>query len=180
MVKNAEEIVQELEKDYEMLISLWSNGVRDYHSLFSGYLTANSIFVAAVLLLFKELCSSPDNLIIKLGILIISAFGAFIAFQMAVALGRFSAQNALIEWRARKIEYGSSWKRFKILSDIREVKENQNGIHDEESIPKLFMPNWALRVHRKKYAGRSQLLPKLFILLYLLTFFSALIIEKIV
>ena len=38
----------DLERSYENLVSLWTSGVRDYHSLLSDYLTANSIFVAAI------------------------------------------------------------------------------------------------------------------------------------
>lgn len=33
---------------YGNLVTLWTSGVRDYHSLLSDYLTANSIFVAAI------------------------------------------------------------------------------------------------------------------------------------
>ena len=33
---------------YDTLINLWTSGVRDYHSLLSDYLTANSIFTAAI------------------------------------------------------------------------------------------------------------------------------------
>ena len=33
---------------YDTLVNLWTSGVRDYHSLLSDYLTANSIFTAAI------------------------------------------------------------------------------------------------------------------------------------
>ena len=37
-----------LPQTYGTLVNLWTSGVRDYHSLLSDYLTANSIFVAAM------------------------------------------------------------------------------------------------------------------------------------
>src|SRR5690349_2514473 len=39
---------------YRHLLDLWTAGVRDYHSLLSDYLTANSIFVAAIGLLLTR------------------------------------------------------------------------------------------------------------------------------
>jgi hypothetical protein len=41
-----------LDKTYNSLLILWTSGTRDYHSLISDYLTANSIFVAAIGFLF--------------------------------------------------------------------------------------------------------------------------------
>ena len=38
----------DLQTTYKNLLDLWTSGVRDYHSLLSDYLTANSIFVAAI------------------------------------------------------------------------------------------------------------------------------------
>ena len=37
-----------LETTYGHLLTLWTSGVRDYHTMLSDYLTANSIFVAVI------------------------------------------------------------------------------------------------------------------------------------
>ena len=37
-----------LTQTYDTLVNLWTSGVRDYHSLLSDYLTANSIFTVAI------------------------------------------------------------------------------------------------------------------------------------
>src|ERR1043165_1038807 len=53
---------------YRHLLDLWTSGVRDYHSLLSDYLTANSIFVAAIGLL---LARQPLTLIFTLLVIIL-------------------------------------------------------------------------------------------------------------
>jgi len=47
-VKTSRSEGESLEQAYKSLIDLWTAGVRDYNSLLSDYLTANSIFVAAI------------------------------------------------------------------------------------------------------------------------------------
>jgi len=43
-----------LESTYNHLLTLWTSGVRDYHTMLSDYLTANSIFVAVIALLVSR------------------------------------------------------------------------------------------------------------------------------
>ncbi len=38
----------------EHLLTLWTSGVRDYHTMLSDYLTANSIFVAVIGLIVSQ------------------------------------------------------------------------------------------------------------------------------
>jgi len=47
-VETSRSEAESLEQAYKSLIDLWTAGVRDYNSLLSDYLTANSIFVAAI------------------------------------------------------------------------------------------------------------------------------------
>src|SRR5690242_14849664 len=79
--------------------SICGHRVRDYHSLLSDYLTANSIFVAAIGLL---LARQPLTLIFTLLVIILCLFGVLMTLQMAIVLGRFSAQTSLWEWQDRK------------------------------------------------------------------------------
>lgn len=152
--------------EYASLLNLWSSGIRDYHSLFSAYLTANSIFVAATLLLFKELFSVCTGLLFLIGFLAVCIVGCLIALQMAIALSRFSAQNALIGWRIRSIERGFDNERVKILTDIWAFREKRKSFHDSDNDPQCFKPNRAIRIHRKRWAIRAKLLPWLFLAVY--------------
>src|SRR6476620_6374564 len=69
---------------YRHLLDLWTSGVRDYHSLLSDYLAANSIFVAAIGFL---LARQPLTLIFTLLVIILCLFGVLMTFQMAIVLG---------------------------------------------------------------------------------------------
>ncbi len=65
-----------LDQAYQNLINLWTDAVRDYNSLLSDYLTANSIFVAAIGFLFTR---QPSTLICVVLILILCSFGVLMA-----------------------------------------------------------------------------------------------------
>ena len=95
-----------LPQTYGTLVDLWTSGVRDYHSLLSDYLTANSIFVAAIGFILAR--QPPTFLFTCLG-LILCVFGILMVLQMAIVLGRFSAQVALWEWQLRGMELQTSW-----------------------------------------------------------------------
>ena len=86
--------------DYDHLITLWTSGVRDYHSMLSDYLTANSIFVAVIgLIVSRE--SPAMSLSLTVLILLLCIFGILLCLQMAIVLGRLTGQNALWEWKLR-------------------------------------------------------------------------------
>ena len=153
--------------EYSSLLNLWSSGIRDYHSLFSAYLTANSIFIAATVLLFMELFQGCYDWPILVGFIIVCFIGCLIALQMAIALGRFSAQNGLIGWRIRGIERNFADEQIKILTDIWKFREKKETIEDSDNDPPSWEPNRAIRVHRRKWAIRSKLVPWLFLGAYL-------------
>ena len=84
-----------MQSDYDHLLTLWPSGVRDYHTMLSDYLTANSICVAVIgLLVSRESLAFPFTIVIVL----FSMIGILMSVQMAIVLGRFSGQNALWEW----------------------------------------------------------------------------------
>ena len=90
-----------MQSDYNHLLTLWTSGVRDYHTMLSDYLTANSIFVAVIgLLVSRESMALPFTIVIVL----LSTIGILMSVQMAIVLGRFAGQNALWEWQLRGIE----------------------------------------------------------------------------
>ena len=97
---------QSLEHLHQNLLNLWTSGTRDYHSLLSDYLTANSICVAAIGILVTR---QPVSLIFYFLVLILCAFGILMTFQMGIVLGKFSLQNDLWEWQLRGIERKVHW-----------------------------------------------------------------------
>jgi hypothetical protein len=79
-----------LPQTYGTLVNLWTSGVRDYHSLLSDYLTANSIVVAAIGFI---LARQPPTLLFTFLGMILCVFGVLMVLQMAIVLGRFSPKS---------------------------------------------------------------------------------------
>ncbi len=108
---NPEQECDRLRSEYAHLLTLWTSGVRDYHTMLSDYLTANSIFVAVIgLLVSRESLAIPFTVVIVL----LSSIGILMSAQMAIVLGRFSSQNALWEWQLRGIESLPGWQERKL------------------------------------------------------------------
>jgi hypothetical protein len=150
---------------YRYLIDLWTAGVRDYHSLLSDYLTANSIFVAAIGLLFAR---QPLTLIFNLLVIILCSFGVLMTLQMAIVLGRFSAQTTLWEWHLRGIENSSEWTHPKLFVDLHRYRDRHESLAEKDSDPPIIHPTWALRQHRQWWAHREISFPLFFGTVYVL------------
>lgn len=155
---------------YDHLITLWTSGVRDYHSMLSDYLTANSIFVAVIGLIVSR--ESPTVSFTVL-ILLLCIFGILLCLQMAIVLGRFSGQNALWEWQLRGIEQSPEWTRDQLLTGLHRLHETQQPIEDLRNKPPVFKPNWAFRQHRQWWAHRAISFPWFFGCVYGLFFIWA-------
>jgi len=158
------------EMTYDHLITLWTSGVRNYHSMLSDYLTANSIFVAVIgLLVSRESLALPFTALI----IVLCVFGMLLCFQMAIVLGRFSGQNALWEWKLRGIELATNWNRPKLITSLYQLHEVQQPIEDPQNDPKVFLPNWAFRQHRQWWGHRAVSFPWFFGCVYGLLFIWA-------
>jgi hypothetical protein len=161
-----------LEESYHHLLTLWTSGVRDYHTMLSDYLTANSIFVAVIgLLVSRESLALPFTLLI----LLLCIFGILLSLQMAIVLGRFSGQNALWEWQLRGIERDPDWRAQKLLTSAYQLHETRQSIEDPDNEPPVFEPNWAFRQHRQWWAHRAVSFPWFFGSVYSLFLIWALI-----
>ena len=149
----------DLDATYEHLMTLWTSGVRDYHTMLSDYLTANSIFVAVIGLIL-----SRESLALSFTVLIVllCIFGVLLCLQMAIVLGRLSGQNALWEWRLRGIEQDPTWQKEKLMTGLRLLHEVQQPIEDRRNEPTVFEPNWAFRQHRQWWAHRAISFPWFF------------------
>ena len=148
-----------MQSDYNHLLTLWPAGVRDYHTMLSDYLTANSIFVAVVgLLVSRESLAFPLTIII----VVVSLIGILMSAQMAIVLGRFSGQNALWEWQLRGIEALPEWRDRKPVSSLYRLREHHETIVDETNEPRSFEPSWAFRQHRQWWAHRAISFPWVF------------------
>ncbi|SDW04369.1 hypothetical protein [Nitrosomonas communis] len=144
---------------YEHLLTLWTSGVRDYHTMLSAYLTANSIFVAVIgLMVSRESLALTFTLLI----ILLSVFGILLCWQMAIVLGRFSRQNALWEWQLRGVEQAPEWKSRQLMSDLYRLDEMRLPIEDVRNNPPIFAPNWAFRQRRQWWARRAISFPWFF------------------
>jgi len=152
-----------LRQTYDHLLILWTSGVRDYHTMLSDYLTANSIFVAVIgLLVSRESLTMP----LTIFIVVLNIFGLLLCLQMAIVLGRFSGQNALWEWQLRGIEKGSDWKEPKLITGLYLLHETRRPIQDPRNEPPVFTPNWAFRQHRQWWGHRAVSFPWFFASVY--------------
>ncbi len=156
-----------LERTYNNLVSLWTSGIRDYHSLLSDYLTANSIFVAAIGFLVAR---QPVIPIFVFLVLVLCFFGILITLQMAIVLGRFTAQNAIWEWQLRGIERASNWTQRELFLDLHRFRDQHESLRDEHNDPPALHPNWATRRHRQWWAHREISFPLFFGSIYGLFF----------
>jgi hypothetical protein len=159
-----------LEATYDHLLTLWTSGVRDYHSMLSDYLTANSIFVAVI-----GLIVSRESLATSLTVLtlLLCIFGILLSLQMAIVLGRLSGQNALWEWQLRGIELAPEWKGQKLIMGLYRLHEARQMMEDPRNEPPVFKPNWACRQHRQWWAHRAVSFPWFFGCVYGLFFIWA-------
>ena len=151
------------ERTYNNLVVLWTSGVRDFHSLLATYLTANSIFVAAIGFL---LARQPTTNVFTIVVMILCILGVLITLQMALVLARFDAQNALWEWQLRGIERTPQWGRRKLFVDLYRFRDQKEALRDEASIPAEFKPTWLLRQHRQWWARRAVSFPVYFGIIY--------------
>jgi len=150
---------------YRNLLELWTSGVRDYHSLLSDYLTANSIFVAAIgFLLARE----SSSLIFTVLVIILCLFGILMVLQMAIVLGRFSAQTSLWEWQLRGIESAGHWKHAKLFVDLHRYRDRHESLEEKGNDPPVVHSTWAIRRHRQWWARREVSFPLFFGIVYLL------------
>ena len=156
-----------LELVYNNLVNIWTSGIRDYHSLLSDYLTANSIFVAAIGFLVAR---EPVTIIFTLLVLVLCCFGILITLQMAIVLGRFAAQNAVWEWQLRGIERTFNWPHQKLFVDLHRFRDQRRSLENEHNDPPVLNPNWATRQHRQWWAHREISFPLFFGSVYALFF----------
>jgi len=168
MVTNADSTEKNTQAhDYDNLVNLWTSGIRDYHSLLSDYLTANSIFVAAIGFLVAR---QPLTIIFTLLVLVLCCFGILMTVQMAIVLGRFAAQNAVWEWRLRGIERSSDWPHQKLFVDLHRFRDQHQALENEHNDPAVLSPNWATRQHRQWWARREISFPLFFGSVYAMFF----------
>lgn len=156
-----------LDTTYEHLLTLWTSGTRDYQSMLSDYLMANSIIVMVIgLIVSRESHTLPLTVLI----ILLCVFGILLCLQMAIVLGRLSGQNALWEWRLRGIELDPAWDKEKLMTSLRQLHEIQHPIEDQRNEPTVFTPNWAFRQHRQWWGHRAISFPWFFGSVYALLF----------
>lgn len=149
----------DLNVTYEHLITLWTSGVRDYHSMLSDYLTANSIIIMVIGLIVSR---EPHIFPLAVLIVLLCVFGILLCLQMAIVLGRLSGQNALWEWRLRGVEQDPRWHKEQLINNLHLLHLIRQPIVDTRNEPAVFEPNWAFHQHRQWWAHRAISLPWFF------------------
>jgi hypothetical protein len=154
-----------LTQTYYTLVNLLTSGVRDYHSLLSDYLTANSIFTAAIGFI---LARQPPTFLFTLLGLLLCVFGVLMVLQMAIVLGRFSAQIALWEWQLRSMELQTTWTQPQLFIRLQQYRDHHHSLEDHKNDPPVLHTTWALRQHRQWWARREFSFPIFFGVAYVL------------
>ena len=152
-----------LTQTYDTLVNLWTSGVRDYHSLLSDYLTANSIFTAAIGFI---LARQPPTFLFTLLGMILCVFGLLMVLQMAIVLGRFSAQITLWEWQLRGSELQTTWTQPQLFIRLQRYRDHHQALEDQRNNPPILHATWALRQHRQWWARREFSFPIFFGIAY--------------
>jgi len=150
---------------YGHLINLWTSGIRDYHSLLSDYLTANSVFVPRSVSLVSR---QPIERIFAIVVVVLCCFGILLTVQMAIVLGRFAAQNKVWEWQLLTVEESPSWQQEKLFVDLQRFRDQHQPLRNERNSPPALYPNWATKQHRQWWAHREISFPFFFGSVYVL------------
>jgi hypothetical protein len=100
--------------------------------------------------------------------MILCVFGILMVLQMAIVLGRFSAQIALWEWQFRGIELHTSWTQPQLFIRLNQYRDHHQSLLDDKNDPTVLRPTWALRQHRQWWARREFSFPIFFGIAYLL------------
>ena len=69
--------------------------------------------------------------------------------QMAIVLGRLSAQNGFWEWQLRRDRRHAGVAGTKAVSALYRIREHWETIVDETNEPRRFEPSWSFRQHRQ-------------------------------
>ena len=149
-----------MKEEYRILSNLWASGSRDYLILTSSYLTANSILVATITLMFRL-----DKVAAYAVALAFSICGIIICIQMGIAMGRLRAQNGYFERSLRIIENNGEWSGQQIFRRLYDFREDQQTL-PREGDERCYRPNFSIKHHRACWAPRMKILPFIFLSLY--------------
>ena len=100
--------------------------------------------------------------------MILCVFGILMVLQMAIVLGRFSAQIALWEWQLRGMELQTSWTQPQLFIRLQQYRDHHQALEDHKNDPPVLHPTWALRQHRQWWARREFSFPVFFGIAYAL------------
>jgi hypothetical protein len=107
-------------------------------------------------------------MIFTLLVIILCLFGVLMTVQMAIVLGRFSAQTSFWEWHLRGIECAGHWKQPKLFFDLHRYRDRHESLTENGNDPPAIHPTWAVRQHRQWWARREVSFPLFFGTVYVL------------
>jgi len=152
-------------------VNLWTSGIRDYHSLTSTYVTANSFLITALAFLLKDIPNGDgsDKLIPSLAICIV---GLYLVLQMYFAQSRFRAQNIYWEFNLIKLENESKCdckkkSRRPIFTRWKQFMECGCDKNMVEFLDREYEKDFGMKHHRSWFAQRMKTFPLIFACIYL-------------
>jgi hypothetical protein len=72
--------------------------------------------------------------------MILCVFGILMVLQMAIVLGRFSAQIALWEWQLRGSELETTWTQPQLFIRLQRYRDHHLAIEDQRNNPPSYTP----------------------------------------
>lgn len=171
--KNSQISQTSLINEYGNLISLFTNGRRDYHNLTSTYVTGNSLLITAIAFLMRPLFDG-NNLDIAIIIIPITSLGMWLCYNLKIAQGMLRSSNSYFNRELWIFE-----KRTHILSRSYFSRYHEflgKGKIEEEFGEKEFvLYPWA-NFHKRGYALRMRLFPLIFGFIYGLIMFYCIVL----
>ncbi len=160
-------------EEYSILISLFSNGRRDYYNLTRTYVTGNSLLLTSIAFIINALVKG-DILFLAIIIMAICFLGLWLCYNFKIAQERLSTYNAYWEREIRILEktYACasiiSRSYFSRLLDFENGDiwlEAEDGPEDGESA--FGRSHWIKeQTHKKDHARRMKLFPLIFGLIF--------------
>lgn len=145
---------------YSELITLWTTGRREYHRLTATYVTANSLLIASISFLMKDVKQS------ELLISIISIIGLLLCLNFKVAQERLSGENYYWERNLRIYERNNEKDETKLFVILDNLMNEENFVLPAVGEEPPMVRNYGMKHHRKPFLRRMKMYPAFFGLIY--------------
>ncbi len=157
-----------LTDEYGYLVSLFSNGRRDYHNLTTTYVTGNSLLITAIAFLMGLLY---ENVSVALVIIPITWLGLWLCYNLKIAQGVLGSLNSYFIRELRIFEKRTAVLSRRYFSDYDDLlkaraKGRVEKLDDSDYGESDFVIYPWAKVYRYGFARRMHLFPLIFGFIY--------------